>query len=677
MKKKINLFALLCALGLTVVLAGCAKKTEKPTQPTTPPTTTTAAPVVTTTEAPEVTTTEAPEVTTTEAPVTQPPVTTTAHTHSYTEEVTTNPTCTGKGVKTFTCSCGDTYTEEIAALGHTEVVDAAVAATYDATGLTEGKHCSVCNTVLVAQEVVPKLQYVITINVEHGTVAMNNQAVPSMPVDKGTPASALSTLTVTPDEHYHFVKWQMLYEDNYIDIPNDATVQSDLTVKPLIEIDTLDVTFKDGETTQVETVNYGGSATAPSWTKTGYSLTWDKTFENVVEALTVNAVWSVNYTMSLNAESVNVYLDTTNGAGSFDLANTFTITPTLSTTPEGEVTYAYVSSDSTKVSVTNAGLVTAVANGDATITVTLTDSFTSETIEKTLIVKVINYIEIADKDGLYAMEGTNYYALTGDINLGNINGAGHTGPVIESEFNGTLNGNGHKITYTSSWASDGSNHDKSLFKTIGTTGVVKNLALSVTFDNTNGVRRAAIAHTNNGLIENCFVDITFGAPGQGGNKDWGSAGVVLANAGTINNCMVNFTYTGSDSDPSDKLCVVCTDNRGGTISNVGACKTVTNGDVPANAIPFEAWGGGTQTNCKLYASAVAVLDDFTAFVEAGFVKGTIWTTNEDGDLSFAGNVLFQYQAQVSFAETEYTVEKGGSLTVAATATFKVWSVNRS
>ena len=44
--------------------------------------------------------------------------------------------------------------EEIPALGHTEVVDAAVEATCTESGLTEGKHCSVCNEVLKAQETV-------------------------------------------------------------------------------------------------------------------------------------------------------------------------------------------------------------------------------------------------------------------------------------------------------------------------------------------------------------------------------------------------------------------------------------------------------------------------------------------------------------------------------------------
>ena len=58
-----------------------------------------------------------------------------AHVHSYTSKITKEATCKEEGVKTFTCECGDTYTEKIAKTAHTYTTKV-VKPTYDAQGYT-------------------------------------------------------------------------------------------------------------------------------------------------------------------------------------------------------------------------------------------------------------------------------------------------------------------------------------------------------------------------------------------------------------------------------------------------------------------------------------------------------------------------------------------------------------
>ena len=74
------------------------------------------------------------------------------HTHSYSSSITTQSTCTKTGVRTYKCTCGVSYTEIIAKTSHnSNTTIPAVSANCTKTGLTEGKKCSGCGAITVAQ----------------------------------------------------------------------------------------------------------------------------------------------------------------------------------------------------------------------------------------------------------------------------------------------------------------------------------------------------------------------------------------------------------------------------------------------------------------------------------------------------------------------------------------------
>ena len=96
-----------------------------------------------------------PETPAPETP-TEPP-----HEHQYTSKTTTEATCLENGVMTYTCACGDSYTEVIRATGHTIVQDAAIAATCETDGKTAGSHCSACGWVEKAQQTISALGHAL------------------------------------------------------------------------------------------------------------------------------------------------------------------------------------------------------------------------------------------------------------------------------------------------------------------------------------------------------------------------------------------------------------------------------------------------------------------------------------------------------------------------------------
>lgn len=74
-----------------------------------------------------------------------------SHTHAYTEKVTAEATCEKEGVKTFSCLCGDKYTEAIPATDHKYVAETKKA-THDKDGLFR-VYCANCDKTVYSSQI--------------------------------------------------------------------------------------------------------------------------------------------------------------------------------------------------------------------------------------------------------------------------------------------------------------------------------------------------------------------------------------------------------------------------------------------------------------------------------------------------------------------------------------------
>lgn len=97
--------------------------------------------------------------TTPTAPTVAPtPAPTPKHEHKYTADLTTDPKCTEGGIITYTCECGDTYTEPMEPIGHQYEAEVTKEAACEADGEKTFK-CSLCDDTYT--EAIPALGHEI------------------------------------------------------------------------------------------------------------------------------------------------------------------------------------------------------------------------------------------------------------------------------------------------------------------------------------------------------------------------------------------------------------------------------------------------------------------------------------------------------------------------------------
>ena len=154
-----------------------------------------------------------------------------SHEHMYTESITKEATCTDTGVKTFTCECGDTYTESIEATGH---IYGDYVSNNDATYTADGTETATCVCGLTDTRTASgsKLEYTYT-DLNKTMYAKSTVNVRSLPSTDGDKLGGLSkTQEVAVTGQCNETSWYRINYNNGI-----AYVSSDYLVndKPVEE----------------------------------------------------------------------------------------------------------------------------------------------------------------------------------------------------------------------------------------------------------------------------------------------------------------------------------------------------------------------------------------------------------------------------------------------------------
>lgn len=318
---------------------------------------------------------------------------------------------------------------------------------------------------------------------------------------------------------------------------------------------------------------------------------------------------------------------------------------------EEDLSLAQISGEGFTVS---EGKITPTTSGQLSVTVTYQDQTRTQTLAA--------YIEVADKEGLAAVNDdlSAWYKLTADLDFegGYLETIAHYSDGNTSAttgFLGVFDGNSHSITNFTPVYNGAVGANCALFGWIGNTGVVRNL--NVLNASLEGRISGGIASTSYGLIENCFAETTVNYQPAESDKNNPMGGICSKNYGDIANT-VAVLHVGSVV--TDTQCIGGFVGRHLSGSSMTNCYALTTLGFVESAVPTNGDMSGTLTNCGAYDELSALYENLDASVFAG------WTLNEA-----AYPHLGTISAEITLQQTEYETFAGTSVSISAQSALPV------
>lgn len=201
-------------------------------------------------------------------------------------ETTKEVTCIQNGEQRRACSrCDYFQISEIKTPGHAEVIDEGIPATCTEAGLTEGKHCTVCAEVLIAQEEIPATGHDY-MSREDGVICISCGETRFLSIgqdyillDLQVTNQAQLTLELSPDSLIDDIQWSIEGDEGVVSVDQDGLVTAlgvgSVYVVATAEKDTFCASARCrvevAETSRIEGIQLSTTAITTELYSTGYS----------------------------------------------------------------------------------------------------------------------------------------------------------------------------------------------------------------------------------------------------------------------------------------------------------------------------------------------------------------------------------------------------------------------